>query len=42
MTRKYLAALEACGVVKKTRGRSPLKFAITDHFLAEHGIELQP
>lgn len=42
MTRKYLAGLERQSFVKKTRGRSPLKFAITDHFLAEHGIELQP
>lgn len=42
MTRKYLAGLERQGFVKKTRGRSPLKFATTDQFLAEHGIELQP
>lgn len=42
MTRKYLTKLEKRNVVTVTKKRSPLKFAITDHFLAEHGIELQP
>lgn len=40
MTRKYLAKLEKRGEVAKTRGRNPLKFAVTDRFLAKCDIEL--
>lgn len=38
-TRKYLNALEKAGDVVKTRGRSPMLFAVTDAFLEEHGIK---
>lgn len=39
-TRKYLADLEKEDVVKKTRGRNPMMFAISDSFLNEFGIDL--
>ncbi len=35
-TRKYLAKLEKQGAVAKTRGRSPLLFALTDEFAQKH------
>ncbi len=34
-TRKYLAALEDRGVVRKTRGRNPVMFALSDAFVGD-------